>query len=180
MLLLMGFLRLGFLANFLSHSVVSGFISASGLLIAASQIKTLMGVQASGDNFFALVWSLVQQIPDTNVLTLVVGGVATVFLFWVRQQLKPLLIKLGLNTLAADSPPLRYRALERSFYSCFVNQYRWLCRVCFGRSDTGCAKTRAHRTQPRTGRLGRLQRLRILDRRLSRHRWLCPLCRQRG
>jgi SulP family sulfate permease len=102
LLLLMGFLRLGFLANFLSHSVVSGFISASGLLIAASQIKTLMGVQASGDNFFTLVWSLVQQIPNTIVLTLVVGVLATVFLFWVRQQLKPLLIKLGLNTLAAD------------------------------------------------------------------------------
>lgn len=102
LLLLMGFLRLGFLANFLSHSVVSGFISASGLLIAASQLKTLMGVQASGDNFFALVWSLMQQIPNTNVLTLVVGVLATVFLFWVRQQLKPLLIKLGLNKLAAD------------------------------------------------------------------------------
>jgi sulfate permease, SulP family len=102
LLLLMGFLRLGFLANFLSHSVVSGFISASGLLIAASQIKTLMGVQASGENFFALVWSLIQQIPNTNVLTLVVGLLATVFLFWVRQQLKPLLIKLGLNKLAAD------------------------------------------------------------------------------
>jgi SulP family sulfate permease len=102
MLLLMGFLRLGFLANFLSHSVVSGFISASGLLIAASQLKTLMGVQASGDNFFALVWSLLQQIPNTNMLTLVVGVLATAFLFWVRQQLKPLLIKLGLNKLAAD------------------------------------------------------------------------------
>ena len=102
MLLVMGFLRLGFLANFLSHSVVSGFISASGLLIAASQIKTLMGVQASGDNFFALVWSLMQQIPHTNVLTLVVGALATVFLFWVRQQLKPLLIKLGLSKLVAD------------------------------------------------------------------------------
>ena len=36
MLLLMGLLRLGFLANFLSHPVISGFISASGLLIAAS------------------------------------------------------------------------------------------------------------------------------------------------
>lgn len=102
LLLLMGFLRLGFLANFLSHSVVSGFISASGLLIAASQIKTLMGVQASGDNFFGLVWSLIQQIPNTNVLTLAVGVLATVFLFWVRQQLKPLLIKLGFNKLAAD------------------------------------------------------------------------------
>jgi len=102
LLLLMGFLRLGFLANFLSHSVVSGFISASGLLIAASQIKTLMGVQASGDNFFGLIWSLIQQIPNTNVLTLAVGVLATVFLFWVRQQLKPLLIKLGFNKLAAD------------------------------------------------------------------------------
>ena len=102
LLLLMGFLRLGFLANFLSHSVVSGFISASGLLIAASQLKTLMGVQASGDNFFALVWSLLKQIPNTNVLTLIVGVLATAFLFWVRQRLKPLLIKLGLNKLAAD------------------------------------------------------------------------------
>lgn len=34
----MGVLRLGFLANFLSHPLVSGFISTSGLLIAASQI----------------------------------------------------------------------------------------------------------------------------------------------
>jgi len=102
MLLLMGFLRLGFLANFLSHSVVSGFISASGLLIAASQIKTLMGVSASGDNFFAMVWSLIQEIPQTNILTLVIGLFATAFLFWVRQKLKPLLIRLGLNQLLAD------------------------------------------------------------------------------
>jgi SulP family sulfate permease len=102
LLLLMGFLRLGFLANFLSHSVVSGFITASGLLIAASQLKTLMGVQASGDNFFALVWSLIQQTPNTNVLTLLVGVLVTAFLFWVKQKLKPLLIQSGLNKLAAD------------------------------------------------------------------------------
>ena len=102
LLLLMGFFRLGFLANFLSHSVVSGFISASGLLIAASQLKTLMGVQASGDNFFSLVFSLIRQIPNTNVLTLVIGVLVTAFLFWVRQKLKPLLIKIGLNKLAAD------------------------------------------------------------------------------
>lgn len=102
LLLLMGFLRLGFLANFLSHSVVSGFISASGLLIAASQLKTLMGVQASGDNFFMLLWSLIQQIPQTNILTLLIGTSATIFLFWVKQKLKPLLIKIGFNKLAAN------------------------------------------------------------------------------
>jgi SulP family sulfate permease len=61
-----------------------------------------MGVQASGDNFFALVWSLIQQIPNTHILTLSIGLIATSFLFWVRQQLKPLLMKLGFNKLAAD------------------------------------------------------------------------------
>lgn len=102
MLLLMGVLRLGFLANFLSHPVISGFISASGLLIAASQLKTLMGVKAEGHNFIDLVSSLVAQIPNTNLLTLSVGVVATAFLFWVRKGLKPLLQSWGMNARAAD------------------------------------------------------------------------------
>ena len=55
MLLLMGVLRLGFLANFLSHPVISGFISASGLIIAASQLKTLLGVKAEGHNLLELL-----------------------------------------------------------------------------------------------------------------------------
>lgn len=102
MLLLMGFLRLGFLANFLSHPVISGFISASGLLIAASQLKALMGVQAEGHNFVELVGALIAQIPNTHVLTLAVGVAATAFLFWVRKGLKPLLQRWGLGATAAD------------------------------------------------------------------------------
>ena len=69
MLLLMGLLRLGFLANFLSHPVISGFISASGLLIALSQMKTIMGVKAEGHNFVELIGGLVQQITHTHTLT---------------------------------------------------------------------------------------------------------------
>lgn len=46
MLVGMGIFRLGFLANFLSHPVISGFITASGLLIAAGQIGHLLGVPA--------------------------------------------------------------------------------------------------------------------------------------
>ena len=49
-LVLMALLRLGFLANFLSHPVVSGFISASGILIAVGQLKHLLGVSASGES----------------------------------------------------------------------------------------------------------------------------------
>lgn len=47
-LLIMGLFRLGFLANFLSHPVIAGFITASGLLIAASQVKHLLGISANG------------------------------------------------------------------------------------------------------------------------------------
>jgi SulP family sulfate permease len=43
MLLGMGLARLGFLAAFLSHPVISGFITASGILIAASQVKHILG-----------------------------------------------------------------------------------------------------------------------------------------
>lgn len=103
MLLLMGLLRLGFLANFLSHPVISGFISASGLLIAASQLKTLMGVKAEGHNFVELVHALILQAPNTHWLTLGVGVLATAFLFWVRKGLKPLLVKLGLRAGIADA-----------------------------------------------------------------------------
>jgi SulP family sulfate permease len=93
---------LGFLANILSHPVISGFISASGLLIAASQIKTIKGVKAEGHNFVELALSLALQIPNVHLLTLVVGVAATAFLFWVRKGLKPLLMRLGLSLRAAD------------------------------------------------------------------------------
>lgn len=102
MLLTLGVLRLGFLANFLSHPVISGFISASGLLIASSQLKTIMGVKAEGHNFIDLAQALISQIPNIHSLTLVVGVLATAFLFWVRKGLKPLLIRTGLNARLAD------------------------------------------------------------------------------
>ena len=54
MLLLMGVLRLGFLANFLSHPVISGFITASGLLIAASQLRHILGIDAHGHTLLDL------------------------------------------------------------------------------------------------------------------------------
>lgn len=101
-LLLMGLLRLGFLANFLSHPVISGFISASGLLIALSQMKTIMGVKAEGHNFVELLSALAQQATHVHGLTLLVGMAATAFLFWVRKGLKPLLVSLGLKPQLAD------------------------------------------------------------------------------
>jgi sulfate permease, SulP family len=102
MLLAMGIFRLGFLANFLSHPVIAGFITASGIIIAASQLKHILGIEAQGHNLFDLVLSLVAHLPEINWITAVIGVLATGFLFWVRKGFKPLLRRLGLGPRLAD------------------------------------------------------------------------------
>ena len=103
MLVAMGVARLGFLANLLSHPVISGFITASGILIACSQLKHILGVEAHGHTLVAIVTSLAAHADNANVWTLMLGVGATAFLFWVRKNLKPLLRdKLGVPPFAAD------------------------------------------------------------------------------
>jgi SulP family sulfate permease len=101
-LMLLGLFRLGFLANFLSHPVIAGFITATGLIIAASQLKHILGIPAEGHNLFELLRSLALHITELNPITLIIGAAATAFLFWVRKGLKPLLIAAGLNKRLAD------------------------------------------------------------------------------
>ena len=100
-LLAMGVFRLGFVANLLSHPVISGFITASGLLIAASQLRHILGVEAGGHTLVELARSLIPALPDTNLPTLAIGAAATAFLFWSRSKLRVTLERLGLPTGAA-------------------------------------------------------------------------------
>jgi len=102
MLAVLGLLRAGFLANLLSHPVISGFITASGILIATSQLKHILGIGAGGDNWPTMLGSIASAIGNTNPWTLAIGVTATLFLFWVRKGGKPALQKLGLKPRAAD------------------------------------------------------------------------------
>lgn len=101
-LLLLGVLRLGFLANFLSHPVIAGFITASGILIATSQLSHILGVPAGGHTLIEMGATLLSHLGQVDPITLIIGGAATAFLFWVRKGLKPLLRALGLGARAAD------------------------------------------------------------------------------
>ena len=102
MLFAMGALRLGFVANFLSHPVISGFVSASGLLIAATQLKHLMGVPLTGQTLPELLPSLWHHAAQVHGPTLAIGLGALAFLLWVRRSLKARLRAWGLGALASD------------------------------------------------------------------------------
>ncbi|RPH35545.1 MAG: sodium-independent anion transporter, partial [Planctomycetota bacterium] len=103
MLIAMGLLRLGFLANFLSHPVVSGFITASGLQIAAGQLGPVVGIRAEGETFVEIVHSLAKEVGGTNAWTAAIGLGALAFLYWSRSRLKPLLLRAGLSERVAGT-----------------------------------------------------------------------------
>ena len=102
-LLLMAVLRLGFLANFLSHPVISGFISASGILIALGQLKHILGIQASGEHAPQLLQGLIVGLPDTHLPTLAIGASCLAFLFVVRSRLSPWLQAIGFTPRLAGN-----------------------------------------------------------------------------
>ncbi len=102
-LLAMAVLRLGFLANFLSHPVISGFISASGILIALGQFKHILGIPVTGDNALQLLRGLIQGLPETHVPTLAIGTSSLVLLFLVRGRLGRWLQRLGMNARTAGT-----------------------------------------------------------------------------
>ncbi len=96
-LLILGFLRLGFMANFLSHPVISAFITAAAIIIGLSQIQHLLGISASGQNLVELLVSLSQSISETNFFTLGLGIGAIIFIVWSKTGLKSLLLAFGLE-----------------------------------------------------------------------------------
>jgi SulP family sulfate permease len=94
-LLAMGVFRLGFIANFLSHPVISGFITASGLIIALSQVGGLLGIKTEGHALPGLLTSIVENIGQINWYTVAVGAGALALLLWIRLDLKNWLARFG-------------------------------------------------------------------------------------
>jgi SulP family sulfate permease len=102
MLLLLGVFRLGFIANFLSHPVIAGFITASGILIAASQLGPLLGIRTEGHTLPEILTSLWQGRGSVNFFTAAIGVGSWAFLWFVRARLKLRLRSWGLRPALAD------------------------------------------------------------------------------
>jgi len=72
--LVFGLLRMGFLVNFLSKPVISGFTSAAAIIIGLSQLKHLLGTDIAGSNqIHILLANAAATLGDTNLITLGIG-----------------------------------------------------------------------------------------------------------
>jgi sulfate permease, SulP family len=101
MLLAFGALRLGFLAYFLSHPVISGFITGSAVLIAIGQVSHILGVRASGSGVLEKLSALLAALPQTQWPTLVIGVATLAFLLLARSAMAPLLERMGVAAATA-------------------------------------------------------------------------------
>ena len=102
MLLAFGALRLGFLAYFLSHPVISGFITGSAVLIAVGQLKYILGVKVAASGVLQTLGGLLEALPQTRPATLAIGVASLAFLLLARRYLAPTLQRLGMPAKAAE------------------------------------------------------------------------------
>ena len=91
MLLLARLMRLGFVANFISTPVLTGFKAGIGFVIVLDQLPKLLGVHIAKEGFFRDLLSLAHHVPNTSLLTL---GVAAA----------TLLVLIGMERLWPHSP----------------------------------------------------------------------------
>ena len=84
--LIMGLLRMGFIVNFLSHPVLSGFISAAAVIIIVSQLPNLLGIQiGDSDSTVDKLWSIFQNIYGCHRLTILIGGISLLVLIAIKK-----------------------------------------------------------------------------------------------
>lgn len=84
--LILGILQMGFLVNFLSRPVISGFISAAALIIIFSQLKHLFGAEIQNSNrIYELVMNAVDAIPSIQIYDLIIGLLGIILIVLLRK-----------------------------------------------------------------------------------------------
>jgi SulP family sulfate permease len=100
----LGAARFGFLVNFLSHPVLSGFTSAAALIIGLSQLKHLLGIDLPRSNFIhEILWAAGTRIGDVHPTTLLLGLGSILLLVGLRQWNRSIpgaLVAVAVTTVA--------------------------------------------------------------------------------
>ena len=96
-----GLLRLGGIVRYVSNSVVVGFTAGAGILIAANQLKNLLGIDLSGEHiegFLMVLAATIRHLPEANphaLFLVVLTAVAVIVLPRINPRLPgpvPLLV----------------------------------------------------------------------------------------
>ena len=86
---LFGIFRMGFLVNFLSKPVISGFTSAAALIIGLNQLKYLFGVNMPRSNQLQnILYEAFKQIENINWPSFVIGSIGMVLIVFLKRKYK--------------------------------------------------------------------------------------------
>ncbi len=100
--MVMGLARLGMLVNFVSYSVIIGFATGAGILIAIKQISPLLGIPVEADNVFETLTGNAFHLPDIHWATAIIGigtMVTMVIIRSVNRRLPNILISIVLASI---------------------------------------------------------------------------------
>ena len=96
-LLVLGWLRLGFLARLLSHAVMGGFVTGAALLIVIGQLPGLLGVPATGATALDQLTALMSGLGDAHRATAALGFTSLLLLVVGQRVLPRCLLRFGLS-----------------------------------------------------------------------------------
>ncbi|HLR59044.1 MAG TPA: sulfate permease [Pseudogracilibacillus sp.] len=99
---LLGVLRLGFLVNYISQSVMNGFISAAAIIVSFSQLDHLLGIEIKSNYIFSIILEAISKLSEVNLIVFILGVASTLILLFFRRYLPRLpgsLIVVGLSIL---------------------------------------------------------------------------------
>ena len=102
LLILASVLRFGFIANFISSPVLTGFKAGIGLIIVLDQVPKLLGVHITKEGFFRDILSVAHDLPETSLLTLTIAVAALVALLamerrWPHSPAPLVIVGLGIG-----------------------------------------------------------------------------------
>ncbi|WP_422081528.1 SulP family inorganic anion transporter [Ulvibacterium sp.] len=84
--LILGLLRMGFLVNFLSKPVISGFTSAAAIIIILSQLKHLLGIPVeSSSHLNELIVNVLEEVGQTNLMDFTIGGIGILIILLIKK-----------------------------------------------------------------------------------------------
>ena len=101
-------LRLSGIINFISETVLVGFRAGAALTIGLTQLPKLFGVKEGGENFLDRIITLIQQLPETNIIVFIFGIVAIIILLFGEKKMpgKPIAIVIVIISIILVSTTL--------------------------------------------------------------------------